>query len=94
MITYEFQVKSKSEIQWEIWEIDIIGHLEMVVGANGIALSYVICQNSILSHSHELMWDEKSRLSAPHTGNKYNLDAQHHHTQNLGNLSRIHVHQT
>ena len=49
--------------------------MEMIVGANGIALSYVIRQNSVPDHSDQLTWDEKSRLAEPHTGNKYKLDA-------------------
>ena len=38
MITDDFQVKLESAIQWERWEIELLGHLEMIVGANGIAL--------------------------------------------------------
>ena len=75
MITDEFQVKLESAIQWKRWEIELLGHLEMIVGANGIALSYVIRQNSVPDHSNQVTWDEKSRLVAPHTGNKYKLDA-------------------
>ena len=70
MITNDFQVKLESAIQWERWEIDILGHLEMIVGANGIALSYVIRQNSVPDNSNKLTWDEKVRLGAPHTEKK------------------------
>ena len=38
MITNDFQVKLESEIQWEIWEIELLGHLEMIVGANDIVM--------------------------------------------------------
>ena len=38
MITDDFQVKLESAIQWERLEIDILGHLEMIFGADGIAL--------------------------------------------------------
>ena len=54
MITDDFQIKLKSEIQWEIWEIELLGHLEMIVGANSIALSYVILQNSLPDHMDQL----------------------------------------
>ena len=70
MITGDFQVELESEIQWERWEIDLLVHLEMIIGANEIALSYVIRQNSVPYHSNKLTWDEKERLAAPHTGNK------------------------
>ena len=51
MITDDFKVKLESTIQWEIWEIDILGHLEMIVVDNGIALSYEIRQNSVPDYS-------------------------------------------
>ena len=35
----------------------------------------MICQTSVPDQTDKLMWDEKSRLAAPHTGNKYKLDA-------------------
>ena len=54
MITDDFQVKLESAIQWEIWEIELLGHLEMIVGANGIALSYVICQKYVPDYSVQL----------------------------------------
>ena len=47
----------------------------MIIGANDIALSYVILHNSVAYHSDQVTWDEKSRLAAPHTRNKYKLDA-------------------
>ena len=46
----------------------------MIVEANGTALSYVIRQNSVPDHSNKLTWDEKARLAAPQTGNKYKFD--------------------
>ena len=75
MITNDFQFKLESAIQWEIWEIELLVHLEMIVGANGVALLYVIYQNSVPDHIYQLMWYEKVRLAAPHTCNKYKLDA-------------------
>ena len=59
----------------------------MIVGANGIALSYLICQNSVPDHSDKLMWDEKEILAAPHTGNKYKLDPLAVHSIITRNIS-------
>ena len=59
----------------------------MIVGATGIALSYVIHQNSVLDHSNQLMWDKKARLAAPQTGNKYKLDALAVHNIVTRNIS-------
>ena len=59
----------------------------MIIGANGIALSYVIRQNSVPDHTNQIMWYEKSRLAAPHTGNKYKLDALAVHNIITRNIS-------
>ena len=59
----------------------------MIVGANGIALSYVIRQNSVPDHSDQLTWDEKARLGVPHTGKKYKLDALAVHNIITHNIS-------
>ena len=57
IITNEFQVKLESEIKWERWGIDLLRHLKMIVGSNGISLSCVIRQNSVPDHSNQLTWD-------------------------------------
>ena len=46
------------QFEWERWEIELLGYLEMIVGANGISLSYVIRHNSVLDHNDQLMWYE------------------------------------
>ena len=50
-------------------------------------MSYVIRQNSVLDHSNQLTWDEKSILAAPHTGNKYKLDTLAVHNIITRNIS-------
>ena len=87
MITDDFQVKLESAIQWERREIELLGHLEMIVGANGIALSYVIHQNYVLKHINQLTWDEEARLADPHTVNRYKLDALAVHNIITHNIS-------
>ena len=47
----------------------------------------MIRQNSVPDHSDQLIWDEKSRLAAPHTGNKYKLDALAMHNIITHNIS-------
>ena len=59
----------------------------MIVGSNGIALSFVIRQNSVPDHSDKLLWDGKSILAAPYTGNKYKLDALAVHNIIARNIS-------
>ena len=94
MITDDFQVKLESEIQWERWEIELLGNLEIIVGANGISISYVIRQNYISDHSDQLTWGEKAILAAPHTGNEYKLDALAVHniiTRNISETSHAYT---
>ena len=74
------------------WEIELLRHLEMIVGANGIALSYVICHISVQDHSDQLTWDDKPRLAAPHTGKKYKLDALAVHNIITHNISETLMH--
>ena len=66
-ITNDFHVKLDLTIQWERWGIELLSHLEMIVGTNGIALSYVIRQNSVPDHRYQLTWYKKAILEAPHT---------------------------
>ena len=54
MINDDFQVKLESAIQWERREIELLGYLKMIVGANGIALSYVIRKNYVPDYSVQL----------------------------------------
>ena len=70
MITDDFQVKLESALKWELWGIELNIHLEIIISANGIALSYVIRKYTILDHSKQETWEEKARLGAPQTGNR------------------------
>ena len=66
----------------------------MIVGANVIALSYFIRHNSVPDHSDQLTWDEKARLAAPHTGNKYKLGTLAVHniiTRNISETSHAYT---
>ena len=54
----------------------------------------MICQNSVPDHRNQLTWDEKSRLAAPHTGNKYKLDTLAVHniiTRNISETSHAYT---
>ena len=74
MITDDFQVKLESALQWELWEIELNSHLDIIIGANDIALSYVIREYTIPDHSEKENWEEKARLAAPCTGNRYLME--------------------
>jgi len=94
MLTDDFQVKLESAIQWERWEIELNSHLEMIIGANGIALSYVVRANTQPDHSDQETWEEKARLAAPHSGNKYTMDKLAVHniiTRNISETSHAYT---
>ena len=74
MITDDFQVKLDSALKWELWGIELNIHLEIIISANGIALSYVIRKYTILDHSKQETWEEKAHLAAPNTGNRYMME--------------------
>ena len=81
-------------MQWERWVNEILGHLGMIVGANVIALSCVILQDSSPCRIDQLTRDEKVRLAVPHTGKKYKLDALAVHniiTQNISETSHTYT---
>ena len=53
MNTDNFQVKLESALKWERWEIELNSHLELIIGANDIALSYVIQEYTFPDHSEQ-----------------------------------------
>ena len=59
----------------------------MIIGARGIALEYVIGQNDMPDLSDQEKWEERSRLAAPHAGNKYRLDTLAVHGVILRNIA-------
>ena len=94
MITDDFQFKLESAIQWEHWVIELNRHLEMIIGANDIALSYVIREYTILDHSKQTTWEEKTCLAAPQTGNRYMIDKLVMHniiTRNISETSHAYT---
>ena len=56
MITDDFQVKLETALKWERWEIELNSHLDMIIGANDFALSYVIREYTIPDHSKQATW--------------------------------------
>ena len=51
----------------------------MIIGAQGITLDYIIRHNDMPDLSDQANWEERDRLTAPHTGNTYRLDALNVH---------------
>ena len=85
--TTDFQVKLETASQWERWDIELEGTLKMIIGANGVPLSYVIRPNDAPDLSPQATWGERAKLAAPHTGNKFKMDALAVHNIITRNIS-------
>ena len=59
----------------------------MVIGTNGIPLSYVIQENNETDISYQPSWQEKARLRAPHEGLNYVQAQQTVHNIMLRNIA-------
>jgi hypothetical protein len=87
LVTTVFQVKLETATQWDRWIIELESNLKMIIGANGIALSYVIRQDDTPDLSEQDTWDMKAMLGAPHTGTKFNQDKLTVHNIILRNVA-------
>ena len=45
LITTSFQIQLEAAMQWDRWVVELNRNLKMIVGAQGIPLSYVIREN-------------------------------------------------
>ena len=59
MITASFQVKIKAAGQWDCWVVELDSNLKIVVGAQGIPLSYVIRENDAPDQTERDAWEER-----------------------------------
>ena len=87
MIVDNFQVKLESALQWELCEIELNSHLEIIIGAKNIVLSYVIQDYTIPDHSEQATWKDSARFAAPHSGNIYMMKKLVVHNIITGNIS-------
>ena len=69
-----FQVQLEATGQWDRWVVELGSNLKMIVGAQGITLSYVIRENNSPDHTERDTWEEKAVLEVPLTTRLYNQD--------------------
>ena len=74
MITTAFQVQLETATHWDRWAIELESNLKMIIGAKGIALSYVIREDGDPNLADQETWEHKAMLAAPHKGNEYLQD--------------------
>ena len=68
MITTSFQVQLEASRQYDHWVVELERNLKMIVGAQGVPLSYVIRENDAPDQTDHDTWEEKTVLTAPLTG--------------------------
>jgi hypothetical protein len=73
--------------QWDRWYIELESNLKMIIGAKGIALSYVIREDDDTDLSEQETWERKATLGAPHEGPSFAQDALTVHNIIIRNIS-------
>ena len=87
MITTAFQVQLETATQWDRWSIELESNLNIIIGAKGIALSYVIREDDDPNLADQDTWEYKAMLAAPHKGNAYLQDKLTVHNIILRNIA-------
>ncbi len=81
-----FNNKLKSQSQWEKFSQELEATLSMIVGSNGIPLTYVIRRNSESEYDPELPYEEAAQQAVALTGEKFKVDARTVHQIILRNV--------
>ena len=71
MIKNSFQVQLEAAGKWDRWVVELESELNMIVGAQGIMLPYVIRYNNAPDQTEHDTWEEKTVLAVPLTGILY-----------------------
>ena len=74
MITIALPVQLETATQRDRGAIYLESNLKMIIGAKGIALSYVIGEDDDPNLADQETWEHKAMLAAPHKGNAYLQD--------------------
>ena len=87
MITTSFQVQLEASRKWYRWVVELESNLQMIIGAQGIPLSYVIRVNDAPDQTELETWEEKAVLAVPITGRLYNKENLTVHNIILRNIA-------
>ena len=74
LITTSFQVQLKASGQWDRWAVELESNLKMIVGAQGIILSYVIRENDTPDNTEGDTCEEKVVFAVSLNGRLYKQD--------------------
>ena len=87
LITTRFQVQLEAAGQWNCWVVELESKLKMVVGAQGIPLSYLIRENDAPNQTERNTWEENAVCAVPLTWILYNQDNLTVHNIVLRNIA-------
>ena len=87
LITSSFDTNLKNRSQWERWCTELKALLNTIIGARGIALSYVIRDPSLPVPTDFDSYEEQARWTGPHTGMQFDLDKKAVHNIIIRNIA-------
>ena len=87
LITTSFQAKPEASGKWDRWVVELEKNLKLIVGAQGIPLSYVIRENDAPDQTERDTWEEKAVLAVTLTGRLYKQDNLTVHNIILRNIA-------
>ena len=76
----------KSQAQWEKFKEQLDATLSMIVGAQGVTLDYVICEEENIIFDKAILYDEAIIQAVPLTGPDFSIDAKMVHQIVLNNV--------
>ena len=87
LITSSFDTKLKNRAQWERWCTELKALLNTIIGARGIALSYVIRDPSLPVPATFSSYEEQAMWTGPHAGMQFDLDKRAIHNVIIRNIA-------
>ena len=87
LITSSFDTKLKNRAQWDRWCTELKALLNTIIGARGIALSYVVRDPSLPIPEEFSSYEEQAIWTGPHDGMQFDLDKKTVHNVIIRNIA-------
>ena len=83
---HSFTTKLKSQAQWEKFSEELESTLSLIIGASGVPLSYVICEQEEPDFDFDMSYDEAVIQAVALEGDEFRLDARTVHQLIISNV--------
>ena len=83
---HRFNIKLKSQAQWEKFSKELESTLAMIIGSQGLPISYVIRTDNGPNFNEDIPYNEAAMDAVPVTGPKFKVDARTVHQIILNNV--------